>query len=426
MSDLEKNEGFGEEHAALDAENGLSGREEEALLAVEKALGEALEEDAEAESAKGWEEEAPMLMKAPEDAAAPGMAGISGEDGGAEEEAFADLTAGLPGEGEEKSYAIDPEKRTISTASRRERRTLYDAEPVRSIDREELGFMPEVDQITKDALELANAAHSYSKKRHTGRALRGVVTSVETVGEIPVVTVQYGLFRIFIPVTLLTRLGIEGQDPKVVNRRYLRHIGEMRLGSEVDFFVISFDEKQKVAVGNRIEALDAVKSVAFRGRNAVKEGQVIEGRVTFVRNTLMGVEAAGVEAALRPVDCLWFRTDSLIDHFHTGQRLPVKITGIGEDGSVTLSVKEGSRDPRPRYIRQLSRKGIYLGHVTTITTHGLFVKLSAMELECVCPAPTQFAIPPQGSEVAVSIQSIDIEKLRVTGYITFVRSLPED
>ena len=57
---------------------------------------------------------------------------------------------------------------------------------------------------------------------------------------------------------------------------------------------------------------------------------------------------------------------------------------------------------------------------------GLFVKLSGMELECVCPAPTQFAIPPQGSEVAVSIQSIDIEKLRVTGYITFVRSLPED
>lgn len=334
-----------------------------------------------------------------------------------------------PEPAEEAIPAAKPEKhkdeinirsRQVQTLERAQQVKAYNGESIRPMDADGLKMVTPLEKIRKDIMDITQAAYSYSRKTKTGQMIRGNVGLAKNyrIGDrnIPCLEVFHGLVKIVVPIHLMTRLGME-ENLDDLTMRQLNTLTNARLGSEVDLFIISFNEETKTAVGNRVEALDAIRRASFSGRNPVRAGDIVEGRITFVTNTRVGVEAVGCEAALKASDCLWSRASSLRENFETGKRVPVRITAIEKDGSVSMSIKEGMPDMRQYYLEQLHPGARAVGYVVQVVSRGIFVRLMNMEFDCFCPPPTEFMTPEVGRKVSLVIRNIDESTGHVFGRI---------
>lgn len=316
---------------------------------------------------------------------------------------------------------VDFSSRRVSPLAHRERTSTYGAEHIRPIDP---GTRPQfetaLEEIERWARELSHAASTYGGTRK--KSVRGVVDSVTNYNignqKIPCAEVMHGIYKVVIPIFQLTKLGIENRQPAELTPRYLNLLANERIGSEIDFYVQSFDEASGIAIGNRVEALEDTRRSYFRGRDAVKAGDCIEGRITYTSATRVGIEAAGCDAALAAGDCIWSRTNSLNDEFEVGNRVPVRIMSIDPDGNVAFSIREATPDPRAVYIKSIREGSKRVGRVVQITNTGLFVRLENMRFDCFCRPPIEFATPEIGSSVLVTIINVDEANLRVRGYVT--------
>ena len=238
---------------------------------------------------------------------------------------------------------------------------------------------------------------------------------------------------VYIPIIYLTRLRIDVQGNAAQKRASLRSLANARIGSEVQFIVMSYNEETGYAIGNRLAVLDREKRLNYltktrNGGYLLNEGDIVEARVTYVTSNHMGIEAFGEEASLSIRDITYSHTRDLVKYLQdrygvsdmTGRTLPVKITALSRDPfAVSFSVKEATYDERVLWIRGFNVGDLVKGEVVTVNVSGIFVRIGGTELDCICNYDSRatYRTPAVNDVVIVRLNNVDKENLRVAGSI---------
>jgi len=108
-------------------------------------------------------------------------------------------------------------------------------------------------------------------------------------------------------------------------------------------------------------------------------------------------------------------------HFQPGQRVLVKVLEVDRSDrnhiKAAASVKQAGKNPYELALRRYSVDNCYVGTVSMVDTHGVFVALDG--IDCLCSYPKR-GRPPRGSRVTVRILGINYDANRIWGAITHI------
>ena len=152
----------------------------------------------------------------------------------------------------EPAKAAKPEK--VITASKTARKKIYKEESVFKLDPDDDSSSEEIDLRKTTFLELAASAKQ-------GKILTGMVDGERTTKMGEIAEVSYNGFTVLIPAEEMFEIP---EEVKKLNPTGLNSIASWtknqinhRLGSTIDFVVRQVDEKNRIAVASRIEAMYA-------------------------------------------------------------------------------------------------------------------------------------------------------------------------
>ncbi|ACM61585.1 small subunit ribosomal protein S1 [Caldicellulosiruptor bescii] len=179
------------------------------------------------------------------------------------------------------------------------------------------------------------------------------------------------------------------------------------LGALIEFVVIA-QENGRFYI-SRVKAMEKRRKIWEK----VKEGDIVEGRITGVTPRNAFIEVLGYEFALPAEEMLWNYTNDLRRHFKIADRVKAKV--ISKDPP-KISVKQAY--PNPWDTPPAVTVGqVIVAPVDAIAHFGFLVKLDDGK-QCLCPPYSNAReIPTIGTRVVVQIQSIDLEKRRIFGTI---------
>lgn len=210
--------------------------------------------------------------------------------------------------------------------------------------------------------------------------LTGVLDTVEPIRiseseTIIVGVVNYHGFRVVIP---MTEMNIILKEPS--KDRTARIMSSM-IGSEVDFVVTATDNKERKCTGSRKIAMERKRKENYfpSGKNEpkLKEGTVVEARVTAVGETAIRVEVMGAECFVRcnRLDPEWISNAK--EKYFVGQILDVRMDKIEiEDGDIK-KIEVEARSLRAEDEATCSVSGRYLGKVTGRDGATYYIRLKA-------------------------------------------------
>lgn len=252
--------------------------------------------------------------------------------------------------------------------------------------------------------------------------LTGKVSGIETVREMPVAVIRIDVFKIIIPAMEFMDIVVkEGNDPM----QLYKYLMLKRLGSEIDFKIKAIDEKAKIAIASRKEAMKIVKEEkCFKKTNNnydIKEGDKVDVRVLAAMQAGIIVDFYGKEVYIPPKELSYTRIYNAAEIFSPGQIVPAKITKLvrnedAKDIEVSLSIKEVSENDIAEKMTQYSVGAIYTGEVSMIDGQNVFVKLDG-NADVLCKYPSYGLNPIVGSTVAVRISLKNEEQKRIFGTI---------
>lgn len=285
----------------------------------------------------------------------------------------------------------------------------------------------------KDAV--AELKSAYMMKRPlTGRIVGLSQSAAGSLGDVYSAVVMYGPFRVLIPLPYLLELDpAVRSSERMRDKDYLRLLINERIGSEIDFVPLEPNEKEMIAGGDRLLAMQIKRQAFFlqkkRGRYLLHEGDVVEARVCYTTRATLHLEVYGIELTLKREDVTYKHISSIRDMYMAGDRLPVKITRLvrteqeGEGNKtykihLEVSAKEAEYDPRPNYLKHMNPGDVLQGTIAVTTNTGFFVKVLGMDMDIYCGAPKDFSqLPINGDEVLISIAAKDMDKLEAYGRI---------
>ncbi len=271
------------------------------------------------------------------------------------------------------------------------------------------------DKEKNDLLDLTESLKS-------GRILTGSVQGVETTESDAVAVIYHGAYKVIIPTREAIAPPSNYRDiPKAEVHEYLL---TKRLGAEFDYIVKGIDPEAKIAVASRLEAMRAKRKwhyydIEKEAGRFLYEGVCAEARVVSVIRTGIFVDLFGVEVFIPLHELSYQRMMDAAYHFQTGQRVIVKVLAIDRKDrnniQVTASVKQAAENPCEKAIRRFTVGNKYVGTVSMIDTHGVFVALDG-GIDCLCSYPKR-GRPPRGARVTVRINGINKETNRIWGSI---------
>lgn len=270
------------------------------------------------------------------------------------------------------------------------------------------------------------------------KPITAIIDGTDFVGTIPCAVIFYGDYKILIPYTEMAITepveimgSIKGQE------NYKKMLLDMRIGSEIDFIVKGIDEKKRIVMASRKNAMDVIKRSYYLTKNKttkefyINEGCRVEARVTHVISWGIGVEVFGIECFIRASELSYRRIPSILEEYQSGDKVIVKITKlireqvVDEEGHkkirlrIAASVKQGKTDPRLKFFDEISINSKYRGVVTQVTEDGIFIRLGGEkgEIDCMCAFPKRGGIPPKGSAALVHISDKQEDTLFIYGSI---------
>lgn len=273
------------------------------------------------------------------------------------------------------------------------------------------------DKVSKDIDELQNSIDK-------NEIIRGRVSGVETVNDMPVAVVRHGTIKVIIPSVEFMDITVkEKNDPMQLYRILMNK----RLGSEIDFIVKAIDPDKKIAIASRKEAMKQTMDKAYQmkdddGEYTIKNDVPIEVRVVAVMRSGIIVDAFGKEIYIPPKDLSYNRVYNSAELFTPGDRiltLVKSITRKDDDVELVLSVKEAYDNPIGDIIKRYNEGDIYTGVVTMIDKNNVFVRLDG-GIDVLCKYPKYGLNPIIDAEVAVRITLKNTEMNRLFGVIVNV------
>ena len=321
------------------------------------------------------------------------------------------------------------EKEKVSVAEKASSEDVIKAQPSRSVQ----NWLGEESRSQYGAIEDPNLvliAQSYrSETPMTGR-----VTGIEPKRSgrpFDVAIVQVGEYKILIPTPWFVKPVRE--NASFSREDLLRRMTLRRMNAEVNFIIDRYDEKAKVAIGNRLKAMEKLSKYYYLGKDAlgsyrVNEGQTVKGRVVAVIPGGIFVDVLGVEISIPNEELFYRRIYDARTKYTAGDVVDVKILSIDRsdptDIKVKGSVKQTKENPKDKGILRYEEGSLYQGEVANVSTDGVFVILGD-DMDIFCKFPNHGKVPVRGSKVTVKVTVKDMEKKRLWGTIIHVSPLRE-
>ena len=246
-----------------------------------------------------------------------------------------------------------------------------------------------------------------------------------------VAIVQVGDYKVLIPTPWFVKPVKESANFSKEDQ--LRRMTLRRMNAEVNFIVDRYDEKAKVAVGNRLKAMEKISKYYYLGKDAlgsyrVNEGQIVKGRVVAVIPGGIFVDVLGIEISIPNEELFYRRIYDARTKYTAGDTVNVKILSIDRsepaDIKVKGSVKQTKENPKVKGILRYEQGSLYQGTVANVSTDGVFVILGD-DMDIFCKFPNHGKVPVRGSKVTVKVTVKDTEKKRLWGTIIHVAPMRE-
>lgn len=321
------------------------------------------------------------------------------------------------------------EKEIVSVKRETSSEDAIKAQPSRSVQ----NWLGEESRSQYGAIEDPNLvliAQSYrSETPMTGR-----VTGIEPKRSgrpLDVAIVQVGEYKILIPTPWFVKPVRE--NASFSKEDLLRRMTLRRMNAEVNFIIDRYDEKAKVAIGNRLKAMEKLSKYYYLGKDSlgsyrVNEGQIVKGRVVAVIPGGIFVDVLGIEISIPNEELFYRRIYDARTKYTAGDVVDVKILSIDRtdpsDIKVKGSVKQTKENPKDKGILRYEEGSLYQGEVANVSTDGVFVILGE-DMDIFCKFPNHGKVPVRGSKVTVKVTKKDTEKKRLWGTIIHVAPLRE-
>ncbi len=279
----------------------------------------------------------------------------------------------------------------------------------------------EADKAKNDLLDLLESQKS-------GRILTGTIQGVErTEGSAshPLAVIYHGSFKVIIPAEEAVEPpeDYRGRLPEDV----LHYMLTKRLGAEVDYIVKGIDIDAGIAAASRLDAMRQKRKQYYLGLD--REGNYLlysdlcaEARIVSVIRAGIFVDLFGLEIYIPLRELSYQRWMDAAAHFQPGQRVLVKVLEVDRSDrnhiKAAASVKQAGKNPYELALRRYSVDNCYVGTVSMVDTHGVFVALDG-GIDCLCSYPKR-GRPPRGSRVTVRILGINHDANRIWGAITHI------
>jgi len=154
--------------------------------------------------------------------------------------------------------------------------------------------------------------------------------------------------------------------------------GESLIGQSIPFRITQFSEQGRNIVVSRRELLEEERRQQREAlRETLREGAIVRGTVTAIRDFGAFVDIGGVEGLLPISEVAWGRIGSVEDVLQVGQELEVAVKSCDwEKERFSFSLRATLEDPWQQKVGTLYREGTTLtGTVVRLAQFGAFVTL---------------------------------------------------
>lgn len=265
------------------------------------------------------------------------------------------------------------------------------------------------------------------------RILKGNVFGVERWNKMPCAIVMYRGVKVIIPAKEFLLELPDGDDLNDRSDKFLSKTYsymQNRLGSEIEFMIVGWVEKsEQLVAGSRKAALSVKQREYFMRKKSrdsneflLNEGQRVEVRIASALRFGLVVEVGGIDVFVPSEEVTWNRKRDITSDFYAGQKVVAVITELDRSDpnniKVAVSIKRATPDPFEKATKILStdRNSKYIGQVTMIAPHGVYVQLDS-QLEVRCNHPRDKSYITVGSRVAVRVYEINEERREIRGEI---------
>ncbi|HEU0122901.1 MAG TPA: S1 RNA-binding domain-containing protein [Bryobacteraceae bacterium] len=176
------------------------------------------------------------------------------------------------------------------------------------------------------------------------------------------------------------RVDIGGRAFMPASRSGTRDAFELQklVGQDVEVRILSIDvEKEDIVVDRRVVLEEESAKKKESRFQALKEGDVVKGRVRSVTDFGAFLDLDGVDGLLHVADMSWHRVGKPADVVSIGDELEVKILKLNANTrKVSLGLKQMQPDPWTVASQQFQPGQKVIGSVARLTDFGAFVELS--------------------------------------------------
>jgi small subunit ribosomal protein S1 len=176
------------------------------------------------------------------------------------------------------------------------------------------------------------------------------------------------------------RVDIGGRAFMPASRSGTRDAFELQklVGSDVEVRILSIDvDKEDIVVDRRVVLEEEAAKLKDERFQALKEGDVVKGRVRSVTDFGAFLDLGGVDGLLHVADMSWHRVGKPADVVNIGDELEVKILKLNANTrKVSLGLKQMTPDPWTVAAQQFQPGQKVIGSVARLTDFGAFVELS--------------------------------------------------
>ncbi len=200
--------------------------------------------------------------------------------------------------------------------------------------------------------------------------------------------------------------------------------GESLLGQSLPFRITQFGEQGRNIVVSRRELLEEERRQQREAlRETLREGAVVRGTVTSLRDFGAFVDIGGIEGLIPIGEIAWGRVGKIEEVLAVGQQLEVAVKSCDwEKERFSFSLRETLTDPWQQKVGSLYREGMTVtGTVARLAQFGAFVTIDA-GIDGLLPIgklgggkrikhPRE--VLQEGQQLLVVIESIDREQRRI-------------
>lgn len=223
--------------------------------------------------------------------------------------------------------------------------------------------------------------HEITNAYMTHRILCGTLDGVERDG---LAIVYYKGCRVAIPLTeMVVNLNEANARYAGQTQRIERLVNNM-MGCQVDFLIRGLDAASHSIVASRRDAMLRKQRTfyltpASDGLPQVREGRVVQARVTAVAEKSIRIEVFGVECSVLARDLAWEWICDAHDLYTVGDVILVRIQSIDlSDPSrirVTADPRSVTENPMPERLKAVKEQSRYAGQVTDVRRGIIYLRL---------------------------------------------------